>query len=415
MFVLVLRRKSPRRTPAFCFPMYFGALKRRPKLNPHSSVAAPNSTSQLQENTSQLPGLELAEKRLTEIWIETLQHNHIGLDDNFFDLGGDSVAAAALLQRISKEFGQDILLAQIFDSPTIRQQVQLIRQIPKTYDHLPTGVMAPQPTGTRRGIFWVHYLSMNLAKVIGTDQPLLYVAITAEDFPKLGRNPTLQVIATCLVQKILATQSTGPSAIGGYCLGGILAYEIASQLRSIGHEVSLLVLVDPPNPSYIESLDSFHRLASYLRYALKRSARLGVRTSLDYMLEHLSKYLTRVLKPKFAKSENTLTQELIEAAALKYQPQKYQGKALLVLASERPPHSNILPGWQAVVSDLHTEVLNGHHRDLFEANNARRVADAIVAQLSCATETRPAARVVSSASPNSGEMLPSLVPIEITK
>jgi thioesterase domain-containing protein/aryl carrier-like protein len=387
---------SPAAPRLFVSLVYFGALKRRPKLNPHSSAAAP--TSQLQENTPQLLGLELAEKRLTEIWIETLQHNHIGLDDNFFDLGGDSVVAAALLQRISKEFGQDILLARIFESPTIRQQARLIRQAPKTNNHLPAGVMALQPNGRRRGIFWVHYLSINLAKVIGADQPLLYVAITHEDFPGLGPKPTLQEIAACLVQKILATQSPGPSAIGGYCLGGILAYEIASQLRAAGREVSLLVLVDPPNPSYIESLDSLQRVASYTHYAVKRAARLGLRTSLDYMFEHLGKYFSRVFKPKFAKNETTLTQELIESAALHYEPQKYDGKVLLVLASERPPHSDILPGWQAVVSNLHTEVLNVHHRDLFKPNNATRVADAIVAQLASANEVRPANRTVITAS-----------------
>ena len=371
-------------------------------MNPQSSIA-PNSTSLLSENSSHLSGFTAVEERLAVIWAETLQHNRIGPDDNFFDLGGDSVVAAALLQRISKEFGQDILLAQIFESPTIRQLAQLIRQIPKTNNHLPPGVMALQPNGTRRGIFWVHYLSINLAKVIGADQPLLYIAITSEDFPKLGPKPGLQEIAACLVQKILATQSSGPSAIGGYCLGGILAYEIASQLRAAGREVSLLVLVDPPNPSYMESLDSFQRLASYTRYAVKRAARLGLRTSLEYMFEHLGKYFSRVLKPNFAKNETTLTQELIESAALHYEPQKYDGKVLLVLASERPPHSDILPGWQAVVSNLHTEVLQVHHRDLFKPNNASRVADAIVAQLVSGNEVRPANRAVSTVSPHPAE------------
>ena len=331
-----------------------------------------------------------AQKRLTEIWAEMLELQHVGPDDNFFDLGGDSVLAAALLQRVSREFDQDIVLAEIFENPTVRRQAQLLQGTHNGKAHLPSGVLALQPNGTRNGIFWVHYMSINLAKVIGEDQPLLYVAINAKDFPTLGENPTLQDIAACLVKKILATQPNEPTAIGGYCLGGILGYEIASQLRAAGRDVPLLVLVDPPNPSYIESLDSVDRVVSYLRYVIRRAARLGLRTSLAYTMEHLVRHFNRVLKPRFAKSETTLTQELIEAAAMAYEPQKYDGKVLLVLASERPPHSNILPGWQAVVSDLHTEVLNVHHRDLFKANNARRVADAIVAELGSATESKRA-------------------------
>jgi thioesterase domain-containing protein/aryl carrier-like protein len=374
------------------FSFHFSVLahqKRRPKLNPERSPV-PNSTSQFRENAPQLPGLAIAEKRLSEIWADALQRNHVGLDDNFFDLGGDSVVAAALLQRISKEFGQDILLAEIFDSPTIRQQAQLIRGATRNRLRLPPGVVALHPNGTRARIFWVHYLSINLAKVIGEDQPLLYVAITAEDLPNLGHTPALQNIAACLMQKILAAQSDGPFAIGGHCLGGILAYEISSQLRAAGHQVSLLVLVDPPNPAYIETLDSVQRVASYLRYVLKRGRRLGLRTSLAYTLEHLVKRFNRVVKPNFSKTETPLTQELIEAAAWDYEPQKYDGTVLLVLASERPPHSDILPGWQAVVADLRTEMLNVHHRDIFKLDNAKRVADAIVAHLaSTARADRP--------------------------
>ena len=71
--------------------------------------------------------------------------------------------------------------------------------------------------------------------------------LVAEDFAALGENPTLQEIAACLLGKILATQTNGPYLIGGFCLGGVLAYEVARQLRASAHEVSLLV-VGPAEP-----------------------------------------------------------------------------------------------------------------------------------------------------------------------
>ena len=60
----------------------------------------------------------------------------------------------------------------------------------------------------------------------------------------------------------------------------------------------------------------------------------------------------------------------------------YKRQVLLLLASERPPHNNFLPGWQAVVPDsLHTHYVNAHHRDLLKGENARGVANAIASHL----------------------------------
>ncbi len=327
----------------------------------------------------------LDEQRVAVMWAEVLGRERVGLDDNFFELGGQPVQLAALQQRIAAEFGQTIPISELSQAPTVRQQADLAQRRAMGRPDLPPGVLALQPNGTRNGIFWVHYLSVNLAKVIGDDQPLLYVALTSEDFPTLGRKPTLQRIAACLLQRIFAAQPKGPYAIGGYCLGGILGYEIASQLRAAGHEVSLLVLVDPPNPSYIETLDSPKRVASYLRYVGQRARRLGLRTSLTYVGQHIAKRFRRAVTPRSLKTETAVAQELIEAAAFAYEPQKYDGKVLLMLASERPPHVDILPGWQAVVPQLHTEIVTAHHRDLLQAENARAVAEAIISNLICAT------------------------------
>jgi thioesterase domain-containing protein len=76
----------------------------------------------------------------------------------------------------------------------------------------------------------------------------------------------------------------------------------------------------------------------------------------------------------------------LQAAALAYQPEKYEGKVLLILASERPPHVNFLAGWQEVVPHgLCTQYVEGHHRDLLKGESVRSVADAIVSYLTSAT------------------------------
>jgi amino acid adenylation domain-containing protein len=327
----------------------------------------------------------LDERRLATIWEQVLGRDNVGPDDSFVSLGGTPEALAALQQRIAADFGQTIPLEKLAEASSLRQQARLLQIRSAEKFELPSGVLALQPKGKRNAIFWVHYMNTGLAKVIGDDQPLLYVALTAEDFPALGARPTLQAVAACLTRKIISAQPNGPYSIGGYCLGGILGFEIASQLRAAGKDVLLLVLVDPPNPSYIESLDSFKRVASYLGYVAHRAVRLGPRTSLRFLSEHVVKRVNRIVQPASSKTEAMRAQELIETAALAYEPEKYDGKVLLVLASERPPHADFLPGWRAVVSDLHTELLNSHHRDILKAGNAGRVADAIVAHLPAAS------------------------------
>ena len=329
----------------------------------------------------------LRQSRLTAIWRDVLGQEHVSLDDDFFSLGGNPALTATLRRRIAAELGHEIPTVELMQNRTVRKQAELMQVQPKGTPALPPGVLALRNSGTGHKIFWVHYLNTDLANLIGDDQSFFSVALTAEDFVSLGRAPTLQRIAACFLGKILATQAEGPYTIGGLCVGGILAYEIASQLQAAGREVSLLVLLDPPNPSYLASCDSLARKLHYVQYALRRAERLGPRITFTYVREHLFKYVARSLRLKSTRTERGIAQQMIEAAAFEYRPRRYDGKVLLLLASERAPHVNFLPGWQAVIpGNLHTQYVDGHHRELTRAPHARRVADAIIRQLSLAGE-----------------------------
>jgi|HubBroStandDraft_1064217.scaffolds.fasta_scaffold01508_2 amino acid adenylation domain-containing protein len=327
------------------------------------------------------------ETRLAAIWTDLLGRPHVGPDDNFLDLGGHLERVAALQERIAKELGKRIPIAELYLSPTLRQQAQLAQGFVKDEPALPPGVLALNLHGTRSSIFWVHYVNGNLANAMGGDQPFIVVTLTAEDLASLGEAPTLKTIAACLLRKVLSTQAVGPYIIAGQCLGGVLAYEIASQLRAVGHEVSLLALLDPPNFSYLESHSPMTRSLSYSHYLLKKAARLGLRISLVKLRMRLLTSLAREARPEPRRSEMGAAQEKIEAAARAYQPEKYEGEVLLLLASDRPPHMNFLPGWQPLIpSNLHTRYVDGHHGELLNKTNVRSVANAVISHLSSRTD-----------------------------
>jgi thioesterase domain-containing protein len=233
-----------------------------------------------------------------------------------------------------------------------------------------------------------------LARELGDEQPFYSVMLAAEDFASLGDNATLQSIAACLLRKIVSTQPAGPYAIGGFCLGAVLSFEIASQLRAAGHEVSLLVLLDSANPSCVPSCDSLSLKVKYAEYLLKRAKRLGVGKSLAYLREHLRNPSASVatINPAATKEEIAAPDMMIAAMA-EYQPQNYQGDVLLLLAAERPPHLDFLPGWQAVVTGtLRVQYLDAHHRDLAQGAVMSAVAKAIAPYLQIVSQEKPVSR-----------------------
>jgi amino acid adenylation domain-containing protein len=355
-------------------------------LTPHGKVdraklPAPNAAENAPSRSS---SRNAGEERVSAIWAELLKTSNagIGLDDDFFDLGGHSLLVAALQQRIAAEFGQQIPIAELFQSPTVRKQAELIQNREQGKAVLPPGVLALQPYGSRNSFFWIQSAGVNLAKAIGEDQPLLYVALTAEDFGPLGPEPDLQSIAACLLRKIRTAQPKGPYAIGGLCVGGILAYEVAYQARTAGEEVSLLVMLDAPNPARLQFCSTLKLKLEYLGYALKRGAHKGLQISFSYTREHIEKFFERKTGNKPEGTEMRSAQQISEAAAFKYVPPKYDSKVLLLQASERPPHKDFVPGWQCVVTgELHAQPVDAHHRDLLQAGNVQSIADAIVGHL----------------------------------
>jgi thioesterase domain-containing protein/aryl carrier-like protein len=331
-----------------------------------------HTLSSIVENT-------IEQQRLARIWARVLGREGVRLDDNFFELGGHALVGT--LQRcIAEEFGRWIATADLSRNPTLRQQTELTRQRGRIESALPPGVYALQPNGTWDSIFWVHYPGVELARALGNDQPYFSVALTSEECVSLGQHPTLEKLATNLVDKILATQADGPYVIGGFCLGGVLAYEVACQLRRAGREISLLALVDAPNPSYMARCDSLKRMVDYICYATKRARRLGPRTTMRHFMDRLFKR-SRLDNGLNIAPAGIRVQEICEAAMRAYHPIRYDGRMLLLVATEHAPHRNFLESWRAVVPDLDARYVDAHHRDLLTTRNARTIADIMLPYL----------------------------------
>jgi len=196
-------------------------------------------------------------RQIARIWQELLGVESVGLDQNYFDLGGDSVLAVRLFAQIEKAFKVKLPLATLFEAPTIRELAQVLRnEVPSTGW---SPLVAIQPSGSRPPFFCIHGAGGNvliyreLSQHLGPDQPFYGLQSQGLD----GTSPPLTRIedmAALYVKAIRSQQPHGPYFIGGYCGGGLIAYEVAQRLRGEGEGIDLLALLDTMNFSHIPPL-----------------------------------------------------------------------------------------------------------------------------------------------------------------
>ena len=198
------------------------------------------------------PGNEV-EITLLRIWEEVLATSPLGVDEDFFDLGGDSVLAVRLMGQIQRELGRDLPLATLFERGTIERLADLLAE-----DAAPSAggaLVRIRPTGTEPPFFCVHPVGgsvlcyVDLARRLGAERP--FYGLQVPTTPRRASAPLdrIEALASRYVAAVREVQPAGPYRLGGWSMGGVVAFAMALQLRDAGEEVALLVLVDAGAPS----------------------------------------------------------------------------------------------------------------------------------------------------------------------
>jgi amino acid adenylation domain-containing protein len=337
------------------------------------------------EDLALIVEMDLAQKHLIKIWKDLLGDQKITVDSSFQELGGDEGMIEKLQQRISDEFGRNFSAVDILKNETIGKLAAMLYGTSQEDQVMPKGIAVIQPDGIETGIFWMHYPCLTLAKALGQHRPFFCLMVTEEDLIILGNSPSLQQVAQLLMPKILMAQPQGPYILGGFCLGGILSYEIACQMQAAGHEVSI-VLLDTPSPEYYRpaQITSLVKRPAYVGRRLKQ---LGVRRTASRLLDRLGRHIQNKEPLDQIGSIDVRAQELLETAAASYQPSFFDGKAIFIMASElppdSPPHDHFLRWWSSVIKqEIQSQFVPGQHLDLVRAPAVYNVAEAVSLRLS---------------------------------
>ncbi len=187
------------------------------------------------------------EFKLLRIWEKILHVPSISILDDFFDLGGHSMLAIRLMSHISKQFGQDLPLDILFRNSTIADLAIILRQR-VSVENL-SALVALQAGESRLPFFCVHpsggtvLCYLDLARHLGADQPFYGLQAPLAD-TKADVFVAIEHMAAYYITAIQAVQPAGPYLLGGWSMGGVVAFEMAQQLQRQGHEVPLLAIFD---------------------------------------------------------------------------------------------------------------------------------------------------------------------------
>jgi amino acid adenylation domain-containing protein len=248
-----VRAAVAQQLPRYMVPVSFVWLRAMPmtpngKLNRKALPAPPRQQSR--SASTHRPETEL-ERGLARMWGDVLGTSPLDASLDFFDLGGDSLALLNLFAAIEVRFGRRLSVDVLAGGLTVAKLAQLLaeRDAPRMtsnqivalqpHGHLPPLFMVP---GMGGDVLQLHRLSVHM----GQERPLY-----AFRWPADGTdNATVGELAASHVSAMLALQPIGPFYLGGYCLGATVAYEMACQLRRLGHEIGMLAIIDQRNVNW---------------------------------------------------------------------------------------------------------------------------------------------------------------------
>jgi FkbH-like protein len=193
------------------------------------------------------------ESALLEMWGELLRIEPIGVEDDFFELGGTSLLAVDLFVRIERRFGRRLPLTTLLEAPTVAGLAKRVAG-DVTRDSL---VLIREGSSDRPALFLVHdgdgetMLYRNLALLLHEEhavyglQPLSVVGVAIA-------HTRISDMASYHLERIRSVQPSGPYLVGGMCAGGVIAYEVARQLEEVGERVAMVALIDAADAAAVE-------------------------------------------------------------------------------------------------------------------------------------------------------------------
>jgi acyl-CoA synthetase (AMP-forming)/AMP-acid ligase II/thioesterase domain-containing protein len=300
------------------------------------------------------------EDTLAGIWTEALGLEQVGIYDNFFALGGDSLLAARVNNDVQSAFSTELPLSMIFQTPTIEQLASVLTENGK--EILGDSLVMLRDGESQTPVFCLPGTLGNvyndlgdLARYLGPERPVYGLQDGIQ-------NPSrIEDLAAHYIDEVRHVQPEGPYFLVGVCSGGTIAFEMGQQLQTQGQRVAMLGLVEPA-PLYVPGLGSYYDLASFvLRQVVRRFG-------------HHSRSVSGLSSPE-QRTYFRLRRKLIanQWALRHYAPGPYRGSIHLFLTDETlDSPENPRLGWRELATGrVEIHAIPGTHNSVTGMNDTQ--------------------------------------------
>jgi thioesterase domain-containing protein len=387
-----LREYASRSLPPYAVPSAFVALDAL-VLTPSGKVdrkalPTPHGLKSFQATVPSDIAADEIELAVLDCWHTVLNIPQVDLDNNFFAVGGHSLLAARMFAKLDEKLGLKLPISLLVEAPTPRLLADRIRKIKQSPIKC---IVRMQIKGTLPPLYLIHHLFgdillyRTLAECFSPERPVIGIQAPT-GLAETAECISLKSLAARYVQEILAEQRSGPFHLAGFSSGSVMAFEMASQLKQLGHEVGLLALIDgdinAPGPP-------LSKAARYKKIVIRKLCKIIFKLG-DELKEGPKQFIAkrvkywwliwtvRRLKASAALETKLTLQQILFLAENDYRPQPYPGPLLLLRFHDEAWKygPDPLMGWGGLVQGG-IEVLDfpGGHVTGMSSARAARVAN----------------------------------------
>jgi len=336
------------------------------------------------------------EKKLAGMWRKILGVRRFGSGDTFYDLGGDSLKAALLFAEIEETFGKRIPMKVLAENCTFLVMAEAIR---RSEDRPSAHFLIPfEKDGSGAPLFIVHGARgevtnyHRIAEAFRGRRPVLGLRLNKR-WDKWKHPLTIGQIASAYTEEILAEYPSGPYNIAGYCVGGVIAYEMARQLSSRGAVIGSLILFDSiiagsNRPKKKEATTMLGRAAAEFRElppgGAARWLRWKVERRLNFIREQFAaRIYKRLIGPDPLRVFDIIpVMQLLRIARRHYDFGRYAGEIhYLVPEDEIEIALPSIEKWKTIARAVHVKKIEGAHGTILAEEHSESFAAAIASCL----------------------------------
>ena len=322
-----------------------------------------------------------SELLLVGIWENMLNIQPIGINEDFFDLGGTSITAIRLFTEIQKHFQKKIQPISLLNHRTVEALAKFIAE--EKGESKFSSLVPLRASGSKPPIFCLHaggghvFFYKDLAKHLGSDQPVYALQrLGVDDLTQATQD--IESTASHYLEEIRKVQPNGPYSLLAYCFSISICWEMVKQLQESGNSISLIAIIDSSPPMKVEKRTTNERLNGILNKAraldfsfIKTIWNARINRPIKAKLTSLASDVETIQFQKKMKTLNSMS------AAYIWKPLPV--KITLIRSAEyclNPRKNEKASKWnQLALNGVDTYVVDGQHRNLFNEPEVKQLAD----------------------------------------